>query len=317
MMVRMTLPLPLSSNEEGDVDEEAAAACALCELKKKENKSLDSLEGNHNDNNDDESIVLLFRSPIGSCDGGSSTKAARGLEAGKNLTVMKSPAMSSTTSTLPMRRGGGPNVANENQTKTTSRRRSKALKKKRVKLDTSSIVKQKKSTCGRRSKKKRVLILKISNEIITDNIRDNLEYWDIIRLLGECVLYESLLLCRLKAEEQERLGMTLASILGEIYVIVYSNYKSLVSLMLNLPQMKKLENLALENLSEDKCDEVASLALKRAIDFFLPLLTVRAYECRSNIRDYCLERIHPKYVPKEPLLVLIEKTFNDALKKKD
>jgi 20S proteasome alpha/beta subunit len=54
----------------------------------KDDASLDSLMENHNNNNDDESIVLLFRSPIGSGDGGSSTKVARGLEAGKNLTVM-------------------------------------------------------------------------------------------------------------------------------------------------------------------------------------------------------------------------------------
>lgn len=53
---------------------------------KDDDASLDSLEGNRNDNND-ESIVLLFRSP--SSDGeSSSTKAARGIEAGKNLTVM-------------------------------------------------------------------------------------------------------------------------------------------------------------------------------------------------------------------------------------
>jgi 20S proteasome alpha/beta subunit len=53
----------------------------------KDDASVDSLEGNHN-NIHDESIVLLFRSPMSSGDGGSSTKAARGLEAGKNLTVM-------------------------------------------------------------------------------------------------------------------------------------------------------------------------------------------------------------------------------------
>ncbi len=53
----------------------------------KDDVSLDSLMENHN-NIHDESIVLLFRSPIGSGDRGSSTKTARGLEAGKNLTVM-------------------------------------------------------------------------------------------------------------------------------------------------------------------------------------------------------------------------------------
>ena len=53
----------------------------------KDDDSVDSLEGNHSNDND-ESIVLLFRSPMSSGDGGSSTKAARGLEAGKNLTVM-------------------------------------------------------------------------------------------------------------------------------------------------------------------------------------------------------------------------------------
>ena len=53
----------------------------------KDDDSVDSLEGNHSNDND-ESIVLLFRSPISSGDAGSSTKAARGLEAGKNLTVM-------------------------------------------------------------------------------------------------------------------------------------------------------------------------------------------------------------------------------------
>lgn len=227
----------------------------------------------------------------------------------------KSPATSSTTP--PMMGGGGPKVANENQTKTTSRRRSKALKKKRVKLD-ASIVKQKKTTCGRHSKKKRVMIiLNKSDEIIKNNISDNLEYQKIIRLLGECVLYESLWLCRLKAKEQVRPGMSLASILGDIYVVVHSNYRLLVSSMLNLPQMKTLQNLTLENLSEHKWDEVANLALKRAIDFVLPLLTARAYECRTNIRDFYLQRIHPEYVPTEDLLVLVEDIFKDALKKKD
>ena len=68
-----------------DVDEHAQTNddAVVC----KDDASLDSLITNHN-NNDDESIVLLLRSPMDSGDGGSSTKAARGLESGKNLTVM-------------------------------------------------------------------------------------------------------------------------------------------------------------------------------------------------------------------------------------
>lgn len=207
--------------------------------------------------------------------------------------------------------GVGPNdVANEKQTKPTCRRRSKALKKKRVKLD-ASIVKQKKSTCGRRSKKKGVTILNKSRDIIQQNIRDNnLAYVDIINLLGECVLYESLFIWKLNAKEQEGLGRTLVSILGDIYVIVNNNHKSLVSSMLKLTQMKTLENLY-----GHKCDEVTSLVMKEAMDFVLRLATVRAYQSRNNIRDYCLERLKKtRYVSAEDLTHLVEATFKEVLK---
>src|SRR5210317_126787 len=62
-----------------DVDEHAQTNDDDDAVVCKDDTSLDSLMENRNNNNDDESIVLLFRSPMSSGDGGSSTRAARGI----------------------------------------------------------------------------------------------------------------------------------------------------------------------------------------------------------------------------------------------
>jgi hypothetical protein len=160
----------------------------------------------------------------------------------------------------------------------------------------------------RRGRKRKVVKLDIakSTAIIEGLITNDLDIHNIVLLLGECLLYESVFIWQREAlERYKTVPPSGPFLLGEMLPIIQYNHMALLELMLELPRMKSLKNY---NLAVES-DYVTHKAFIRAKSVVLHLVTTRKFECKDEITDYVEKKFETRYVPKANIVEPIASTF--------
>jgi len=177
--------------------------------------------------------------------------------------------------------------------------------------DSANLRKGKKNPTTRRRKRQVVEpnIAK-STAVIEDKIPNDLDVPSIILLLGECLLYESLLIWQREAMERYKTDTpTEFTLFGAMLPVIRNNHRALVELLLELPRIKSLNNY---NQAVESGD-VSNRALIRAKVVVLRFVTIRQFECSDEIIEYFEENIKTRYIPKANIAEPIISTFGSCL----
>ena len=148
---------------------------------------------------------------------------------------------------------------------------------------------------------------------IGDEIPDDLDVKSINRLLGECLLYESLFIWQAQVTEEYKTicPSEPSDVLGYLFYPLRSYHKPIVNLLLELPRLRGLRYY------DDvlKSGDVANLALEEAQVIILhDMFTSQQFESTDDIAAYYEEHIKTRFIPKgdfvQPIISTIGECFN-------
>lgn len=147
-----------------------------------------------------------------------------------------------------------------------------------------------------------------SSLYINESIPEELDIERINELLGECLLYESLLIWEARVTEEYKTVSPSepSDLLGDLFCPLRNYYRPIVNLLLQLPILRKLKHY------DDvlKSGDTANLALAMAKVIILrDLYTSQAFESTDDIWKYYEEHINTNFIPKTEFVQTLVSTI--------